>query len=408
MKSKLMLKLLPAALFAAMTATSVQALDFHGYVRAGAGTTLGNGGGSMACFKLPGAESKYRLGNECETYGEMTFDQSLFSAKDGVKFDYHLRLATVNDFDKGQTGWQPYDSKNSTIASAENYIDAKNLPFLNGGTVWAGKRFYERNDVHISDFFYWNDSGYGAGVMDIPVGSVKLSYALMRSTFTAGEATTRHDFRVGGINTPGGGNVTVGVQFNKADTSIPNRHNGWALTGQHFQGNLLGGYNKIALQYGSGSASSLNLSDPDNGANSDRKTWRLTEQLQWQVSPEFSGMATAVWQKKKDEYTWFSMGVRPVWHFSDYFKLQGELGYDSVKPAAAGSSTANLTKFTIAPTIVAGRGFWARPEMRVFLTHANWNSAAKNQMGGVAGGTGGRFGANTSGNTAGFQVEAWW
>lgn len=408
MKSKLLLKLLPAALLAAMAATSVQALEFHGYVRAGAGTTVGNGGGSQSCFKLPGAYSKYRLGNECESYGEFAFDQSLFTAKDGVKFDYHLKFATANDYDSGQQDWQAYDSKTSTLASRENYIDAKNLPFLNGGTAWVGKRFYERNDVHISDFYYWDASGYGFGVLDIPAGSVKVSYAMLRNTFSAGEATTRHDFRVGGIDTPGGGNVTLGLQFNKADTSIPNRYNGWALSGQHFQSNVLGGFNKFAIQYGQGSASNLVFAYPDNGANSDKKTWRITEQLQWQVSPQFSGMATAVWQKQKNNYTWFSIGVRPVYHFSDYFKLQGEIGYDSVKPDARGTSTANLTKFTIAPTIVAGRGFWARPEMRLFLTHATWNDAAKNQWGGVAGGVNGRFGGNTSGTSAGFQVEAWW
>ena len=31
-------------------------------------------------------------------------------------------------------------------------------------TVWAGKRFYQRHDIHISDFYYWNMSGPGAQV----------------------------------------------------------------------------------------------------------------------------------------------------------------------------------------------------------------------------------------------------
>jgi maltoporin len=99
-----------------------------------------------------------------------------------------------------------------------------------------------------------------------------------------------------------------------------------------------------------------------------------------------------------------------VWHINNYFKLQGELGYDEVKPSTGGAvneQTRKLTKFTIAPTIVAGGGFWARPELRLFYTYATWNDAARDLWGGVAGGTGGRFGSDTDGSTIGFQVEAW-
>ena len=41
-----------------------QALEFSGYLRSGVSNSLN--GGKQSCFKLPGAESKYRLGNECE------------------------------------------------------------------------------------------------------------------------------------------------------------------------------------------------------------------------------------------------------------------------------------------------------------------------------------------------------
>ena len=58
--------------------------------------------------------------------------------------------------------------------------------------------------------------------------------------------------------------------------------------------------------------------------------------------------------------------------------------------------------------IVAGRGFWARPEMRLFYTYANWTDTARDLWGGVAGGTTGRFGADSKGSTIGFQVEGWW
>ena len=58
-----------------------QALEFTGYVRSGAGSADGNG--SQSCFQLPGAPSKYRLGNECEQYSELDLRHDLLTLDDG-------------------------------------------------------------------------------------------------------------------------------------------------------------------------------------------------------------------------------------------------------------------------------------------------------------------------------------
>ena len=84
---------------------------------------------------------------------------------------------------------------------------------------------------------------------------------------------------------------------------------------------------------------------------------------------------------------------------SRHFKLVGELGVSQYKPD--GGSTARLTKFTIAPTLSIANDFWSRPEFRLYLTHARWNSAAGNVTGQAA------FADKTSGTSAGAQVE-WW
>ena len=44
--------------------------EFHGYLRSGFG--LNGEEGKMEAFKAPGAGAKYRLGNEAETYGELS------------------------------------------------------------------------------------------------------------------------------------------------------------------------------------------------------------------------------------------------------------------------------------------------------------------------------------------------
>jgi len=53
---------------------------FSGYGRAGVGGASEDG--TQACFQLPGAPAKYRLGNECEFYGELEGNHE-FHADDG-------------------------------------------------------------------------------------------------------------------------------------------------------------------------------------------------------------------------------------------------------------------------------------------------------------------------------------
>jgi maltoporin len=409
MKHKAM-KLLPIAAALALVSGSVSALEFHGYFRAGSGTNSEDGG--LVNFQLPGAYSKYRLGNEPDTYGEAAFDQDLYEGKrDGVKFVYHLMFGygTTDTRDFVNLG----DAGNH-FALRQNWVEAKNLPFMGGASVWAGKRYYERNDVHITDFFYWNNSGTGVGVQNIAAGPGKLSYALFHSNdvATQSDAGFRHDFRYGGIPLGGFGDLTVGVQFNTSDSRDPAKQgDGNVVTFQHFMGGVLGGFNKLALQIAKGSASNLANSNPDSTLASGKKGFRLTEVLQVQLNPSISGMATVVYQDRDDEYKWISFGLRPVFHVNEYFKVQVEYGHDEVKPSSGDANNRRkrkLDKFTIAPTIVAGGGFWARPELRLYYTHAKWNAAARDLWGGVVGGTGGPFGQATDGQQFGFQVEAWW
>ena len=40
------------------------------------------GGGEQQCFQTTGAQSKYRLGNECETYAELKLGQEVWKEGD--------------------------------------------------------------------------------------------------------------------------------------------------------------------------------------------------------------------------------------------------------------------------------------------------------------------------------------
>ena len=50
-------------------------------------------------------------------------------------------------------------------------------------TFWAGARFYDRQDVHINDFYYRDPSGFGGGVEDVALGErAKLAVAWIGGT----------------------------------------------------------------------------------------------------------------------------------------------------------------------------------------------------------------------------------
>ncbi len=417
-------KLLPvasavAAALLGLAAGSASALEFNGYLRSGAGSNSEDG--AQACFQLPGAPAKYRLGNECETYAELGFNQNVFEGKNGVKFDYHGMLSYSANQSAGTASYTSLKEDGRDIALRQNWIEVKGLQELNGGSVWVGNRYYQRNDIHINDFYFWDTSGTGIGVEGVKVGSVNLSYALFRSTFDQKSAATRHDFRVGGIGLGNAGDLTVGLQYNTADSSVPaNGQDGWGLTVMHFLGGVLGGFNKMALQYSEGTVAQFDYGYPATGSGNlaeGAKKTRFVEMLQWQSSPQFSGMATLIYQKTetpKNNWVgfnseWLSFGIRPVYALTENFKLMAELGHDEIKPGSFSQikDKMKLDKITLAGAIGTGRGFWSRPELRVFYTYAKWNDAARDNGGGVAGGTSGPFGKNTDGSTIGFQVEAW-
>ena len=386
---------------------SASALEFAGYLRSGVGNSLN--GGKQSCFKLPGAEAKYRLGNECEQYAELELRQDVYSFDDGSVLSVDGMASLYNQYDRQLT----FQGDNGSARLPQLYAQWSNLPSLNGGSLWAGRRYYKRNDIHISDFYYWNQSATGAGIEDVLIGGLKYSYALSRKDNLYQENyVTRHDFNVGGFNTNPGGELEFGLSY----LDKPERteaHSGWAITAQHVQTEFLGGKNKLAVQYGEGSGTGLGYTG-DYRLDNSSKRYRIVEFFDWQVTPRFGGQIEAVYQKdfRPDggNQEWLSLGVRPTYAITEQFKLVTELGHDQVKAA---DGTRKLSKFTFAPTwSPKGPGFWTRPEVRLYYTYASWNAAAQRAANELDAGSAlsdtGAFGTARHGSNAGLQVEYWW
>ena len=60
----------------------------------------------------------------------------------------------------------------------ELYSEVSNV-FDNSAVFWIGRRFNQRYDSHITNFWYLNMSGGGFGVNDFDLGEVAFSYNIL-------------------------------------------------------------------------------------------------------------------------------------------------------------------------------------------------------------------------------------
>jgi maltoporin len=411
-------------------------VSVSGYLRGGFGAS--NQKGRQTCFALPipgELVSKYRLGNECEVWSETHFSMVAYADDDGSVATLHF-MPTVF-VPTTDIGYPPTSTVSSparfttstgaTLSFPNLYVDMKGISWLHGGSAWIGNRYYKRESVYISDFFYWNPSGVGGGIEDINLGpDLRLSYAIFavdgEPARTGGDLPQlpdkadfgfRHDLQLRGIKPWQSGEFQIGLQYIQNYSNNPDYHSGWGATLQFVQ-KVLGGDNKLAIQYGKaggtgfGTLSRFYYPDFSLHHDPDESRFRLVDVLTVQPTEWFGGQLGLVYQHddlvasgKRD---WYSAGTRLSFAIAKNVKLLGEAGFDRVTKTN-GAEPQWLSKFTFAPTLAGGRGLMARPELRLYYTYAMWNVPAR-----TASIDSGRLYADTdllAGSIFGLQAETW-
>ncbi|CAM3727214.1 maltoporin [Avibacterium endocarditidis] len=409
-------------------ALSANAVDFHGYARSGIGWT--SGGGEQTAFTVNGGGSKYRLGNEAETYAEFKLGQELFNeGNKSIYLDSNLAYS-IN---------QQGDWETTTPALREINVQFKNfLDSLPDATLWAGKRFYQRHDVHLNDFYYWDISGPGAGVENIDVGVGKLSFAVTRNTERDSAYSWEYvvdkddknkkewkyirqkdvyndvfDVRLADIAVNKNGKLEIGLDYGSSHTKKTTDYakgaskNGYMLTLEHTQGEFFGGFNKFTVQYATDAMTSWSTGHSQGGSNTNKgHMLRLINQGVVAPSDKVEVMYALIYEKTDlDNHqgkTWYSAGVRPMYKWTDTMSTLVEVGYDRIKDQQTGLKN-QLMKYTLAQQWQAGSSIWARPAIRVFGTYAHWNDKFNTQQRTDAG-----YKAKDGEFIAGVQFEAWW
>lgn len=399
-----------AAFFSAAPAYSE--LEYRGYMRAPVG--MDSSGGKQITLNNPGSQgNEFRLGNE-GGYGETYFINHFAPTKDknAPYFDAQLTFAYVPPMNSQYNDQAPVGGVNTgdNIQFVEAYAKGGNFDGLKM-SYWAGKRFYRDGDIHMNDFFYFaNMSGNGGGIEDLEIFNGTLSFALLQyvDDRTLTNATTgnpaKHalDFRWRDLAitdadklelwlAPGYTGAGTGTSTAPGGVTVNYQASNGIASGVKWTRTLDQGSNNFAIVYGTGVMDSLTLDDTAYAIDDtikNRTRLRFVENFYTEINDKWAIQAAAAYEiadsgkSTNNKSSWTSIGLRPMYYFTEHFRIQAEAGYSVVKNEAEVSTTGSvgdrtLTRLTIAPEVSFGKGYFARPVVRFFVTHSLWNEANK-------------------------------
>ncbi|AMO58547.1 maltoporin [Endozoicomonas montiporae] len=367
----------------------------------------------------------YRLGNELNWW-EAGVSMDLWRDGD-TYFDTTLMLGSGEDWGDVST-IQMWSAGHGLFASQPD------------ASVWIGERFYRRHEVHLADIKYWDTSSTGIGIENWNIGFGNAQIAWMSPDSSPDsrkdengveiDRRTLHniDLRVSDIQLSDSADLVVGVNYviaqNTKFKTEPGQNvtdSGYMLSTVYRQG-WAHGNNTFAFQYGvDGLAGGLMSAEGGSdrkysiGEDHDGHSWRVFNHGEVNVSKDVEIMYNVAYQDKrldnKNGEKWFSIGARPQYQWSNTMATALEVGYESVK-AQNGAGTNEMSKITLAQIFQAGKGVWARPSLRAFVTYARktdeWDRFNGN-------GDTYRYGTATAIDKEkknelifGFNMETWW
>ncbi|MCR4554637.1 MAG: carbohydrate porin, partial [Succinivibrionaceae bacterium] len=367
----------------ALGSVSASAVDFHGYFRSG--LNYATQGGSAYCFGNGGGVGHLlgRLGDECDTYAEISLSQEVFNKADNKftvhtlvaygtneagagkpQYDYQGNAAQWNGKPGDRNGWNGQGGWTGQHLSLREAWAGYEMP--SGIQLWAGKRFYQRKDIHMMDYYYLNNSGYGVGVENIDAGLGSVSVALLKHQIDQGDAVNEEepinsyiaDLRWNGVPLWNDASLDVALLYGWSNLSQAQKdkdlkmNNGFLALVEWTQGNFFGGFNKLSFTYGHDSldyvgslsaggnhAGDFLIPYAEKGNGYRFIDWGVIEQPSWNLG--YALIAThknafdengteggANWSHPTgNDYTFV---VRPSYKWSDFTSTVLEFGYTNI------------------------------------------------------------------------------
>ncbi len=418
------------AVFGFSTARAALTPELQMYLRSASGAN-GNGG-AQECINNPGAwGNEFRLGNECQTYGEFGFGAWVLkpATKGDAFFRFFANFAVVYNNHSDFESPNPNNWVMREVYSEGGYF--KGVPF----TAWAGKRFYRWGDVHMMDFFPVAMSGPGGGIGGIKSNYGTWSIAIIQNAqgseingtgpivTEVGKAakTSLHvrtdgwESPVGdwslwaiGATTPPGKDVATAKEYRKS--------NGGFIAAK-LNSNLAEGLsNELGIAYGQGIMSNMGPSGElvkDCALPTDAsctvpgsKRLRAWESLVFETT-QWSGQLGLIYDELDkgtsvdNKFRWLSAGLRPMYWFNDNVSLIFEAGISNIVDESDGFGSRNLMRFTIAPQLSLAKAYWSRPVVRAYYSRTAWNENNKAAAAGTS------VAGKTENEGIGVQTEVW-
>lgn len=422
--------------------------EFHGYGRSG---LLLNANNDLKKGKVFNKNGVGRLGNESDTYIEAELVKN-FYLDNGAWAKWHIMFAKGTD---------DYNDWNDGVALRQAYAEMGNLPVFSGAfkesVIWAGKRFYNRRDIHITDFYFTDYSGTGAGIDNIKIGDGMLDLGVIARDYDSYDPAgliTSSSNKEDGLNVVnllarydiGSWEFDLGAAFSKDNenrtVATKNYYNTYDAAdyglqlgvfyntpGYYWSGK---GFSKLFAQVGYGLNAGDGLGSAGRGAEGnldDALSARIGTFGVLPINEKWDLFTTVVAQHNKNskfnynadlldpqgesysvdvdglKSTWVSVVARPVYKINENFELQFEAGYYYVtEEKDNGKNTdGNLYKLTFAPTFkLNSNDFWARPEIRTFVSWAGWDNDYQKSFQSDLNSYSGKNGVNV-----GVQAEVW-
>ena len=417
--------------------------DFHGYFRAGIGQSSEGSNIKWNATKVG------RLGNENDTYSELEFGTEVYKV-DGVSFYIDSMMELSSDGHKDSEGKNDDDFN---VDLRQFNLQVKGLiPGQPNAVLWAGKRYYQRADIHVIDSKYINISGSGAGLEYLQAGPGTFSFAWIR----ADQDDIQYQYEQNGVEQTVPGDLNVNyldaryagwapwqgawTQFQVA-VAIPHGadqvvnganvgdeqlyDNGAAFMGTaELSQNFSLGYNKTVLQYFT-KGLARNAVEMWGGSYEawmdmeDAKGFSIINTGEINITDNFSlshvlhyGYSSDV--GVEDNHSIIRAVARAGYQLTNYTRLLAEVGsyWEDVEYKESGNDASqDGQKYTLAYAIAPGKGLMSRPELRFYASYfvANGDeledspNPAAYSIPAVSGGT-----SDDTEWAFGVQAEAWW
>lgn len=409
-------------------------LSFNGYIRTGIGRTLPKG--EMVTFSLPGSIYKPRLGNENGHLAELQFTYK-YQQKDSNK-SYEVSYMGAK--------YTPYADFNINEAPeiAQLFVRMNNI--WGTADVWAGRRFYDRYDIHMLDYF-WLNTGQNAemsvGIEDITMPKESsLKIALFQFEYDSLEENKErqgfNSYTLEGkwLDYPLNKDWKINflAQLGHRDSSPENRYEKVTSFGigswvnykkgllehssiLHFRKGVLMAQNpytgKSILDYNEAGVriydikKAYTLDFLNNFVYDDKQKHAVQAYINYQIKDYGIGLVDAQNNEIEDNQArhQVSIGGRYLHYLSEHFNLAFELSNDYVNDQK-NHVTGHVSKLTFSPQISWGYGYYSRPVLRPFVTYAYWSDALKGLVGTMP--KNDVFADKNNGITVGLQLEIWW